>query len=196
MYSEPPVCSQGSWDHGPLCSQPGGHPALGAPTCLASQKGQRELDLSPGLLGPPSPQGNPLPFPSPPSAWLPAPSPGFSNRRNGPSLLVEIHTHSPTKLSTERRAGRNREQLQEQEAPRESGQTDGETEPRSPSVSDSRGPGGPPAPPGPWASPRGVPGGGTECGGSGQAGCGEDANRMRNRGGPRAPVDHWGQLRT
>lgn len=163
VYSEP------SMQPRPLGPRPAllsawGHPALGAPTCLASQKGQRELDLSPGLLAPP-PQGNPLPFPSPPSAWLPAPSPGFSNRRNGPSLLVEIHTHSPTKLSAGRRVGRNREQLQGQEAPRESGQTDGETEPGSPSVSDSRGPGGPPAPPGPRASPCGVPGGGPECGG-------------------------------
>ena len=40
---------------------------------------------------------------------------------------------------------RKGEQLREQEAVRESGQTDGETEPRPPSVSDSRGPGGPPA---------------------------------------------------
>lgn len=54
---------------------------------------------------------------------------------------------------------RNGEQLHKQEAPRESGQTARETEPGSPSVSDSWGPGGPPAPPSPLPSPRGVLGG-------------------------------------
>ena len=161
--TQPPVCSQGRWDHGPLCSQPGAiQPWVPPPVWLHRRD---RGSWTSALVSWHPPQGNPLPFPSPLSAWLPAPSPGFSNRRNGPSLLVEIHTHSPTKLSAGRRVGRNREQLQGQEAPRESGQTDGETEPGSPSVSDSRGPGGPPAPPGPRASPCGVPGGGPECGG-------------------------------
>lgn len=82
------------------------------------------------------------------ASCFPSPRLCFSGRRNRPSLLVEIHTHSPTKLSAGRR-GEAGEQLQEQEALGESGQTDGETEPRPPSVSDSRGPGGWPAPPRP-----------------------------------------------
>lgn len=45
-----------------------------------------------------------------------------------------IHTRSPTKLSTGRRMERKGEQLWEQEAVMENGQTDGDTEPRSPYV--------------------------------------------------------------
>lgn len=146
-----PPCGEGLPD-GCIRGLKGPQPALlsawgpsspGCPHLFGFTEGAEGAGSQPCSAGTPSTSpGNPLPFPSPPSAWLPAPSPGFSNRRNGPSLLVEIHTHSPTKLSAGRRVVRNGEQLHKQEAPRESGQTDGETEPGSPSVSDSRGPGG------------------------------------------------------
>lgn len=121
----------------------------------------RKLDLSPGL---PGSRAQTLRSPALPLTASGAPPPlppglCFSARRNKLSLPVEIHTHSPTKLSEGRRMARKGEQLWEQEALQENGRTDGEMEPRSPSVSDSRGPGGPPFPPPALAAQRDGAGG-------------------------------------
>lgn len=135
----PPMCSQGSWDQAHFALGLPAHPGLGTITCAALPEEwqvslwekPRGVDPSPVCRVPPT---------APLLTASCSPPPGSVSVPEGAGPPPRGNSHpQPNKLSAGRRMVRKGEQLWEQEALQENGQTDGETEFRSPSVSDGCG---------------------------------------------------------